>query len=199
VLLDNDRKTALQQQQDFLAMIPAVVALRNEATTLQKTKTGGSGALSVFFTPSIAQMPLSLVQIVRQVEVFPEAVLLLQVEFLLRPFAEEGHRLALYRASEFGGPDWLFGAVIRLGFAEQRKFIAGSFVQQHILPKLSMDGFRTTFYLNQRDFVVSKQHPIYMRVWLGIFQLLHQNSARLSEFFHLPANATIEVGTRIGI
>jgi len=161
---------------------------------------GEPSTLSIFLTNSITTVPLALVNIVKTLNVFPRHVLFLSVEFLHVPFASPNERLFFKNMKELGGPEWLNVAILRVGFAEHRQFRLDSLVLRHIMPKMHDDMVEMSqriFYVSNRNFVAHDESNIFERLWLSYFTLLHNNAHRVSQFFGLPLERTIEMSITV--
>jgi len=182
------------------AMYPFVNLYNSGTIPIQRPAVvGHSHKLSVFFTPSLSHVPLALLHVVRHIGVFPEAILLLHINFLKTPRASEGDRFSFHKGSDHNGPAWLYAATIRVGFAEERRLRIASFVEKLILPNIGNpnERYECVYYTSTRTLEIGSAHNRFSRTCLKIFRMLHHNAYPISKSFHLPPQSTVEIGSLI--
>jgi K+ transporter len=183
--------------QGLLTAIAPLKAIREaNVSSLQKERPASPKILSVFLTTDVARVPLALVHMVNTINIFPSQVLLLQIEFLRKPYAGR-NRVTILNSAAHNGPSWLSAAVIRVGFAERNELNIARYVEQFVVPAISQVETTLHFYVTDREFSVDPKRPLYTRFFLQVYMWLALNSYRISRYFHLPLNQTIEIGVSV--
>ena len=133
----------------------------------------------------------SLMQNLRHNGVLHEHVVLLTVHLLEEPFVSPEDRL---RARELGGG--LHRAVLCYGFMEKPD-VAHDITELANLG-IPIDPVHTSFFIGHNN-VVSGDHPLLPGWQRHLFLLLSRFSASPTDFLGLPANQTVELGSRIEV
>jgi KUP system potassium uptake protein len=83
---------------------------------------------------------------------------------------------------------------MHFGFMDQPDVPAGlQLCAQH---GLAFDLFATSFFLS-RETVVPRPRAGMARWRQNLFEAMSRNSGRAVDYFHIPGNAVIELGTRV--
>jgi KUP system potassium uptake protein len=146
---------------------------------------------AIYLTTFADSASSSLMQNLRHNGVLHEHVVLLTVDLLEEPFVEPGTRL---RVSELGSG--LFRAVLRYGFMEKPdvgRDIAA--LEQRGVP---LDAVHTSYFIGHNN-IVSGAHPLLPEWQRRLFFMLSRFAASPSDFLGLPANRTVELGSRIEV
>ena len=147
---------------------------------------------AVFLTAHIDFVPVALLHNLKHNRVLHERVLFLKLSIWDVPFVRDEERLTI---SELGGNCYVVRAVH--GFKETPDInqVLALIEQQHGL-KLELSD--TSFFL-ARDTVVPSNLPG-MAIWRErLFAWMMQNAAKPSDFFKIPPNRVVELGTKIEI
>jgi KUP system potassium uptake protein len=133
----------------------------------------------------------SLMQNLRHNGVLHEHVVLLTVHLLEEPFVAPEDRL---RVRELGGG--LRRAVLCYGFMEKPD-VEHDIVElaSHGIP---VDPLHTSFFIGHNN-VVSGTHPLLPSWQRRLFLMLSRFAASPTDFLGLPANQTVELGSRIEV
>ncbi len=147
---------------------------------------------AVFLTAHIDFVPVALLHNLKHNRVLHERVLFLKLSIWDVPYVRDEERLTI---SELGGNCYVVRAVH--GFKETPDInqVLALLEQQHGL-KLELSD--TSFFL-ARDTVVPSHLPG-MAIWRErLFAWMMQNAAKPSDFFKIPPNRVVELGTKIEI
>ncbi len=150
------------------------------------------GGTAVFLTPHLDFVPIALLHNLKHNRILHERVIFLKLSIWDVPYVSEQERLSL---TELGGKIYLARAVY--GFKETPDVRQ---VLQQIEPlldePLAMED--TTFFL-ARDTIIPSNLPG-MALWRErLFAWMMQNAAKPSDFFRIPPNRVVELGTKIEI
>lgn len=147
---------------------------------------------AVFLTAHIDYVPVALLHNLKHNRVLHQRVLFLKLSIWDVPYVRDAERLTI---SELGGNCYVVRAVH--GFKETPDInqVLTLLEEQHGL-KLELSD--TSFFL-ARDTVVPSKLPG-MAIWRErLFGWMMQNAAKPSDFFRIPPNRVVELGTKIEI
>lgn len=182
------------QRDDFRHCLATVANFQRRIVTGELDHGTRVAQMSVFFTRDFRDAPLSLEHFARLTDSVPAQLMFLSVEYANQPFVEEAGRVSFWSAASSGGPEWMFAAIVRVGFAEMHNFDVHNVVLAQVLPRVP---FKCTprYFFTQRSFVVNPHSSVLRKVWLGAFEFMTRNSVRADQFFHLPPELVMHVGT----
>lgn len=150
------------------------------------------GGTAVFMTGNVETVPVSLLHNLKHNRILHERVIFLKISIWDVPFVADSRRLKL---KELGGNMYLLRAAFGFKEAPDVNTVLALTTQQFDMQFELMD---TSFFI-ARDTVVPSKLPG-MSMWRErIFAWMHQNGAKPSDFFHIPANRVVELGTKIEI
>jgi KUP system potassium uptake protein len=150
------------------------------------------GGTAVFMTGNVETVPVSLLHNLKHNRILHERVIFLKISIWDVPFVADDQRLKL---KELGGNMFLLRAAFGFKEAPDVNDVLALTAQQFNMEFELMD---TSFFI-ARDTVVPSKLPG-MPMWRErIFAWMHQNGAKPSDFFHIPANRVVELGTKIEI
>ncbi len=147
---------------------------------------------AVFLTAHIDYVPVALLHNLKHNRVLHKRVIFLKLSIWDVPYVRNEDRLTI---NDLGGNVYLVRAVH--GFKETPDInkVLALMESQHDL-KLNLED--TSFFL-ARDTVVPSKLPG-MAIWRErLFAWMMQNAAKPSDFFKIPANRVVELGTKIEI
>ncbi len=147
---------------------------------------------AVFLTAHIDFVPVALLHNLKHNRVLHERVLFLKLSIWDVPYVRDDERLTV---SELGGNCYVVRAVH--GFKETPDInnVLALLEQRH---GLALELSDTSFFL-ARDTVVPSNLPG-MAIWRErLFAWMMQNAAKPSDFFRIPPNRVVELGTKIEI
>jgi KUP system potassium uptake protein len=150
------------------------------------------GGTAVFMTGNVETVPVSLLHNLKHNRILHERVVFLKVSIWDVPFVPDSQRLKL---KELGGNIFLLRAAFGFKEAPDVNSVLALTTQQF---DIQFELMETSFFI-ARDTVVPSKLPG-MSMWRErIFAWMHQNAAKPSDFFHIPANRVVELGTKIEI
>ncbi|VVD73344.1 potassium transporter Kup [Pandoraea aquatica] len=147
---------------------------------------------AIYLTGGNTLVPVSLLHNLKHNRILHERTIFLTFRTLDVPYAEDGSRIEV--KDHTGG---LFSVVATFGFNETPD------VKEvlHLLEEKTDMHFElmdTSFFL-ARETVVPTKLPG-MSIWRErLFAWMHQNAAKPTDFFSIPANRVVELGTKIEI
>jgi KUP system potassium uptake protein len=150
------------------------------------------GGTAVFMTANKETVPVSLLHNLKHNRILHERVIFMKISIWDVPFVADSHRLKL---QDLGGDVYLLRAAFGFKEAPDVNSVLVLATQQF---DMQFELMETSFFI-ARDTVVPSKLPG-MSMWRErIFAWMHQNAAKPSDFFHIPANRVVELGTKIEI
>ncbi|MFZ1181047.1 MAG: potassium transporter Kup [Herbaspirillum sp.] len=147
---------------------------------------------AVFLTGNINTVPVALLHNLKHNHILHKRVLLLKISIWDVPFVADAKRLML---KDMGGDIYLLRAAF--GFKEAPKV---NKVLELVTAQFDMkfDLMDTSFFLARETVVPSKL--LGMSLWREhLFAWMYQNAAKPSDFFQIPANRIVELGSKVEI
>ncbi|HBD20285.1 MAG TPA: potassium transporter Kup [Arenimonas sp.] len=162
----------------FVATLGSQAAARVEGT-------------AVFLTPSNQYMPPAMLHNLKHNKVLHARNVLLSVEVLTVPRADEAERVAY---TDLG--QGVSRLTLRFGYLEDPD-VPRALKSWHI-PGPAFDPMQTTYFAS-RETLVAKP-GLGMALWRDkLFLLMSRNATPATEFFHIPGNRLVELGTQVVI
>jgi KUP system potassium uptake protein len=146
---------------------------------------------AIFMNSGASGTPSALLHNIKHNKVLHERVVVLTVQIADVPYIDEAER---YEISEVG--DGFYRVVLRYGFMEETDVPAA-------LKKRQMCGgpfemMKTSFFLSRQTLLASQKPG--MAVWREkLFAWMMRNAATPMEFFRLPTNRVVELGSQVEI
>jgi KUP system potassium uptake protein len=147
---------------------------------------------AIYLTGSDALVPVSLLHNLKHNKVLHERTIFLTFVTRDIPYVKDDERITL---KEVGGGLYLVKAVY--GFNETPDVKAVLFELERMCG-MQFELMDTSFFL-ARETVVPTQLPGMSILRERIFAWMHQNAAKPTDFFRIPANRVVELGTKIEI
>jgi KUP system potassium uptake protein len=146
---------------------------------------------AVFMTPSNEFMPPALLHNLKHNKVLHERNVLLSVETLNVPRADEGERVA-YQDLGHG-----FARLnLRFGYMENPDVPMA--LKKWPIPGPAFDAMDTTFFASRESLTAGKGEG--MALWRDkLFLVMSRNATPATEFFSIPGNRLVELGTQVSI
>jgi len=150
------------------------------------------GGTAVFMTGNTHTVPVALLHNLKHNRILHERVFFLKISIWDVPYVADKERLTL---KELGGNVYLLRAAF--GFKETPE--VGKVLELTAAQfAMSFDLMDTSFFLARDTVVPSKLRG--MSLWREqLFAWMYQNGAKPSDFFHIPANRVVELGTKVEI
>ncbi|HVU81682.1 MAG TPA: potassium transporter Kup [Rhodanobacteraceae bacterium] len=146
---------------------------------------------AVFMTANLGAVPHAMLHSLKHFKVLHERNVLLSVETLEAPYADQTERVEL---RDLGHS--FHTLTLRFGFMEDPDVPAA--LAACAQPGLGFDMMDTTFFLS-RETVVATKRPG-MALWRDkLFAFLSRNAMPATAFFHIPGNRLVELGTQVEI
>lgn len=169
------------------ASIPASVFIKSASNSA--TRVPGT---AVFMTTSSHGMPHSLLHNLKHNKVLHERVMLLTVRIEDVPYVDEERRLDL---DDLGSGFWRL--ILRYGFMEETDIPSALAKVESCGPQFKM--MDTSFFLARQTLVASPSRPG-MALWREkLFAWMLRNAESAMEFFRLPPNRVVELGSQVEI
>jgi KUP system potassium uptake protein len=147
---------------------------------------------AIYLTGSDALVPVSLLHNLKHNKVLHERTIFLTFVTRDIPYIKDDERITL---KEVGGGLFLVRAVY--GFNETPDVKAVLFELERVYG-MQFELMDTSFFL-ARETVVPTQLPGMSILRERVFAWMHQNAAKPTDFFRIPANRVVELGTKIEI
>jgi len=146
---------------------------------------------AVYLTAFSGNAPNCLLHNLKHNEVLHEQVVLLTVEVPDEPYVAAGQRSQIVHLGK-----GVHRVVLRYGFMEQPD------VPRDLLPLadrgVPVDPMRTSYFVGRNSFVAAER-PLLPRWQEKLFLMLARFASNAGDFFQLPANRVVELGSRIEI
>ena len=150
------------------------------------------GGTAVFMTGNINTVPVALLHNLKHNRILHERVFFLKISIWDVPYVADSERLTL---KDLGGNVYLLRAAFGFKEAPEVNKVLELTTAQFGIQFELMD---TSFFL-ARDTVVPSKIPG-MSLWREqLFAWMYQNAAKPSDFFQIPANRVVELGTKVEI
>ncbi len=146
---------------------------------------------AIFMASSGSGVPSALLHNIKHNKVLHERVVILTVAIQDVPYVDEAERFAVKDLDQ-----GFYKIVLRFGFLEETNVPAA-------LAKVSMCGapfemMKTSFFLSRQTLIASKKPG--MALWRErLFSWMLRNAASAMEFFRLPSNRVVELGSQVEI
>ncbi|MGO4328425.1 potassium transporter Kup [Cupriavidus sp. 2TAF22] len=147
---------------------------------------------AVFLTGNTESVPVSLLHNLKHNRVLHERVVFLSFVTRDIPFVDDDHRLI---CKDLGGG--VFVLKSEYGFKETPDVQRVLDLAQRKL-NMQFELMETSFFIARESVIPSKLPG--MSMWReSLFAWMHQNGAKPSDFFQIPANRVVELGTKVEI
>ncbi len=148
---------------------------------------------AVFLSATPEATPNALLHNLNHNKVLHERVVFLNVEIRAEPFVAYKERVTCQKL-----PDGCWRVRVHYGFLERPDVTRA--LQQCAGAGLDIDMMETSFFLSRQKIVPVPRGRGAMAVWRDhLFSAMARNAASITEFFNIPSNRVIELGTRIEI
>jgi KUP system potassium uptake protein len=145
---------------------------------------------AIFLTSTPDATPHALLHSLKHYKALHARNVFLTVDYEDVPTVEPPRRVS---CEALGSDAWR--VIARFGFAERPDIVAA--LELCAPHGLQMEPMEATYFLS-REKIVSLPRGGRMRKWRdGVFSAMARNAASASDFFNIPANRVVELGTRI--
>ena len=146
---------------------------------------------AIFMNSGSSGTPSALLHNIKHNKVLHERVVVLTVKIAEVPYVDPEERFAI---SEVG--DGFFRVVLNYGFMEETDVPAALKEIEKCGAKFEM--MQTSFFLSRQTLIASKNPG--MALWREkLFAWMMRNAATPMEFFRLPTNRVVELGSQVEI
>jgi KUP system potassium uptake protein len=146
---------------------------------------------AIFMASSTAGVPSALLHNIKHNKVLHERVVILTVDIAEVPFVEPEKRCEYSQIGE-----GFYRAVLHYGFMEETNVPEGLKQMQQCGGEFDM--MQTSFFLSRQTLLASDKPG--MPIWREkIFAWMLRNAATAMEFFNLPTNRVVELGSQLKI
>ncbi|CCD37835.1 Kup system potassium uptake protein [Candidatus Paraburkholderia kirkii UZHbot1] len=147
---------------------------------------------AIYLTGSDSLVPVSLLHNLKHNKVLHERTIFMNFKTRDIPYVGDAYRLEV---KDIGGGLFLVKATYGFNETPDVKAVLEQITRTHAMTFELMD---TSFFM-AREMVVPTELPG-MSVWRErVFAWMHQNAAKPTDFFSIPANRVVELGTKIEI
>ncbi|MCT2559736.1 potassium transporter Kup [Tsuneonella sp. YG55] len=154
---------------------------RNSATRVPGT--------AIFMASTSGGVPSALLHNIKHNKVLHERVVILTVQIADVPYVDAEERFEIHEVG-----DGLFRVVLHYGFMEETDVPAALKGMGECGGMFDM--MQTSFFLSRQTLIASKRPA--MSVWREkLFSWMLRNSATAMEFFRLPTNRVVELGSQV--
>jgi KUP system potassium uptake protein len=169
------------------AAMPVEIFVRSAANSAARVP-----GTAVFMTTAPDGVPHALLHNLKHNKVLHERVMLLTVKIEDVPYVEEGTRFHL---SDLGSG--FYRLILRFGFMEELDVPAALLRVQSCGPQFKM--MDTSFFLARQTLLATGTRPG-MALWREkLFSWMLRNAESAMEFFKLPPNRVVELGSQVEI
>jgi len=146
---------------------------------------------AIFMASSTAGVPSALLHNIKHNKVLHDRVVILTVDIAEEPYVDQAKRVNI---TDLG--DGFFRMVLRYGFMEETDVPAA--LKQIDDCGGMFDMMQTSFFLSRQTLLPSEKPA--MMLWREkIFSWMLRNAATAMEFFRLPTNRVVELGSQVRI
>lgn len=146
---------------------------------------------AIFMSSTRGGVPSALLHNIKHNKVLHERVVVLTIAIQDVPVLEEGERIEL---KNFG--QGFYKMVIKFGFLEDTDVPAA--LKGVTLDGEPIDMMKTSFFLSRQTLIASSKPG--MAIWREkLFAWMMRNAASAMEFFRLPVNRVVELGSQVEI
>jgi KUP system potassium uptake protein len=179
------RGRKLMRERMSESSMPMEIFIKSAANSAQRVP-----GTAIFMASSAAGVPSALLHNIKHNKILHERVIILTVQIEDVPFIS-GERLI---CKDLG--NGFYRLTLRFGFLEETNVPAALSQVEICGPPFNM--MQTSFFLSRQTLIASKRPG--MAIWREkIFAWMLRNAANAMEFFKLPTNRVVELGSQVEI
>jgi KUP system potassium uptake protein len=180
------RGRQLMRQRMSESTMPMEIFIKSAANSAQRVP-----GTAIFMASTAAGVPSALLHNIKHNKVLHERVLILTVMIMDVPYVISENRI---ECSDMG--QGFFRLRLKFGFLEETDVPAAIQSVDMCGPKFDM--MQTSFFLSRQTLIASKLPG--MAIWREkMFAWMLRNAANAMEFFKLPSNRVVELGSQVEI
>jgi KUP system potassium uptake protein len=180
------RGRALMRERMAESTMPMEIFIKSASNSASRVP-----GTSIFMASSSSGVPSALLHNIKHNRVLHERVIILTVQIAEVPYVDEEKRVTCKTMG-----DGFYRVILRYGFLEETDVPA-------TLAKVDLCGppfdmMQTSFFLSRQTLIASKIPG--MAIWREkVFAWMLRNAANAMEFFRLPSNRVVELGSQVEI
>ncbi|PNS09350.1 potassium transporter Kup [Solilutibacter silvestris] len=147
---------------------------------------------AIFLTADKTMVPHAFLHNLKHNRVLHARNIFLTVTTLTVPVAPQGQRLSVQAIG-----DEFYRVVVRFGFMETPD-VPRALMELSDCSQMCLDPMDTTYFASRERIVAVRRHG--MPIWRDkLFAFMMRNAAPASDFFNIPGNRLVELGTQVQI
>jgi KUP system potassium uptake protein len=167
--------------------LPLPIFIKSTAKSVHRVR-----GTAVFLSPSAEAVPPALLHNLKHNQVLHERVLILTVKVEDVPYVRAAKRLEVHDAGS-----GFYRVILHYGFMEEPDIPAALAQSKACGPTFNM--MSTSFFLGRQKLIASTERPGMARWRERLFAWMLKSSESAMEFFKLPPNRVIELGSQVEI
>ncbi len=176
----------LMRERLFESAMPLEIFIKSAIKSVKRVP-----GTAVFLSASPEGAPPALLHNLKHNKVLHERIVILTVKIMGQPVVDDANRLEVREL----GPDF-FRVVARYGFMQEIDVPAALARAEHCGPPFRL--METSFFLGRQTLIASQRPG--MAVWREkLFAWMLRNAESAMEFFKLPPNRVVELGSQLEI
>ncbi len=180
------RGRALMRERMAESTMPIDIFIKSASNSAQRVP-----GTAIFMASASSGVPSAMLHNIKHNKVLHERVLILTVMIADAPFVDESERIT---CKDLG--DGFYRLKLRYGFLEETDVPAALKDVKICGPEFNM--MHTSFFLSRQTLIASKIPG--MAIWREkLFAWMLRNAANAMEFFKLPSNRVVELGSQVEI
>ena len=173
---------------DRMSEVALPIAIFAKSAKNSATRVPGT---AIFMASATGGVPSALLHNIKHNKVLHERVVILTVQIADVPYVDPGERFEIHSVG-----DGLYRVLLHYGFMEETDVPAALKGMGECGGMFDM--MQTSFFLSRQTLIASKKPG--MAVWREkLFSWMLRNSATAMEFFRLPTNRVVELGSQVEI
>ncbi|MBS0214137.1 MAG: potassium transporter Kup [Proteobacteria bacterium] len=147
---------------------------------------------AIFLTADKTMVPHAFLHNLKHNRVLHARNIFLTVATLTVPVAPRGQRLSVQAIG-----DDFFRVIVRFGFMETPD-VPRALMEMADCSRMCLDPMETTYFASRERIIASRRQG--MPIWRDkLFAFMMRNAAPASDFFNIPSNRLVELGTQVQI
>lgn len=180
------RGRQLMRERMAEATMPMEIFIKSASGSAQRVP-----GTAIFMASSSSGVPSALLHNIKHNRILHERVIILTVDIAEVPYVDPSNRASCKSLGE-----GFYRVILRYGFLEETDVPAALAVVDLCGPPFDM--MQTSFFLSRQTLIASKVPG--MAIWREkIFAWMLRNAANAMEFFKLPTNRVVELGSQVEI
>ena len=180
------RGRALMRERMAESTMPMEIFIKSASGSAQRVP-----GTAIFMASTSSGVPSALLHNIKHNRILHERVIILTVDIAEMPFVEEANRATCKNLGE-----GFYRVILRYGFLEETDVPAA--LGRVDLCGPPFDMMQTSFFLSRQTLIASKVPG--MAIWREkVFAWMLRNAANAMEFFKLPTNRVVELGSQVEI